>query len=273
MPSAAPDMPPCRCGNVSEGHMMKKLGPVILLAAASCSSTHEPGQVGRGTAFMPPSSVALLNGLAGRAGGALTGALSGSEAPPPPPPDAAPTDPQPAHALAYQPVLQTHPAETPLTAPATLPLSLQTPLCASQQIRTAMLELERAASQDRSGAALQSLVHAFTGVNASSSVGKVVDSGTGSDGGRYTAEQPGSFICRGVFTRETARAEADDSNASASVTAALGTLMSPPPNFVESFLVQPLQSDSFRLTLLPSTIEYSHPYSTDFTVPGARQAG
>jgi hypothetical protein len=218
--------------------------------------------------------MALLGNFAGRARGALATTLSGPASPPPPPDIAASppeAGPQPAHPLAYQPVLQTRTTET---AQATSPISLQIPVCTSQQIRTAMHDLARAASQDRNGAALQSLVHAFTGVDASSSVGEVVDSGTATDGGRYTAAQPGSFICRGVFTRENVSVRPDPSNASAGITAgALGTLMTPPPNYVENFLVLPLESNTYRLTLLPSAIDYAHPYSTEFTVPASRRAG
>jgi TPR repeat protein len=165
------------------------------------------------------------------------------------------------------------PQQTPTqssVAPAPAP-SNQVEICTSRGIRVAMQTVEDRAIRDPNGAALTMLGAIFTGINASSGRPTVIDSKIGTDGGRYTSKEPGSFVCRGLFLRGQVRIEElPDAEAAADVAAsAVDRLTKAYPSFIEWFKVKPLQDGSYILTLLPSSIQLSQEYSTQFTYPGS----
>lgn len=147
--------------------------------------------------------------------------------------------------------------------------SVQSQICTSPAIRVAMQIVEDRAIHDPSGQLLSLFGALVTGVNATAGRPLVIASKVGSDGGRYTSKDPGSFVCRGLFIRgEVNIKELPDADAAADITAAAADeLMKEYPTFVEWFKAKPLQDGSYILTLLPSSIQLSQEYSTEFTLP------
>ena len=145
----------------------------------------------------------------------------------------------------------------------------QLKICTSRNIRAAMKAVEAQAIHDPNGAALQLLGSLFTGVNASSGPPKILDSKMGTDGGRYTSKDPGSFVCRGLFLRGDVRiSETADADAASDIAAdQIQKLTEKYPSFIEWFKVKPLEEGNYRLTLLPSSIQLSRQYWKDFTYP------
>jgi hypothetical protein len=143
---------------------------------------------------------------------------------------------------------------------------LQAHMCVSRVIRSTMQSIENDAIQDPNGAALQFLAAALTGVNASANSAEIIDSASGSDGGRHTSQFPGSFICRGLFIRSNVRITSNSEDAESQLSAAaIQRLTTKYPAFTEFFIVKPLEEDTYTLTLLPSSIELSQEYSKTFT--------
>ena len=156
---------------------------------------------------------------------------------------------------------------TPAPVP---PPSNQVEICTSPAIRVAMQAVEDRAIRDPNGAALQMLGTLFTGIDASSGRPTVIDSKVGTDGGRYTSKDPGSFVCRGLFLRGQVKIEElPDADAAADVAArTVDKLTKMYPSFIEWFKVKQLQSDRYILTLLPSSLQLSREYSTEFMYSG-----
>jgi len=163
------------------------------------------------------------------------------------------------------------PPQTPAqgnAAPAPPP-SNQVAICTSSEIRVAMQTVEDHAIRDPNGAALTMLGAIFMGVDASSGRPSVLDSKIGTDGGRYTSKDPGSFVCRGLFLRGKVRIEElPDADAAADIAAkAVDRLTKIYPSFIEWFKVKQLQDGRYILTLLPSSLQLSKEYSEEFTYP------
>jgi TPR repeat protein len=156
---------------------------------------------------------------------------------------------------------------TPVPVP---PSSEQVGICTSPGIRVAMQAVEDRAIHDPNGAILQLLGAMFTGINASSGRPTVIDSKIGADGGRYTSKDPGSFVCRGLFLRRQVKIEElPDADAAADVTAGIvEKLTKMYPWFIEWFKVKQLENDRYLLTLLPSSLQLSREYFTEFTISG-----
>ena len=162
--------------------------------------------------------------------------------------------------------------ETATQSSAQIPApSNQVGICTSPPIRVAMQTVEDRAIHDPNGAALTMLGALVTGLNASSGRPIVIDSKIGTDGGRYTSKDPGSFVCRGLFLRGQVRVEElPDADAAADVAArAIDGLTKAYPSFIEWFKVKPSQDGSYILTLLPSAIQLSKEYSTEFLYLGS----
>jgi len=163
------------------------------------------------------------------------------------------------------------PGQTPTqtSAAPVPPPSNQVGICTSPAIRVAMQTVEDRAIRDPNGAALSMLGAIFTGINASSGRPTVIDSKIGTDAGRYTSKDPGSFVCRGLFLRGQVRIEElPDADAAADITAkAVDRLTKAYPSFIEWFKVKQLQESRYALTLLPSSLQLSREYSTEFTYP------
>ena len=142
----------------------------------------------------------------------------------------------------------------------------QLKICMSRNIRAAMQSVEDQAIHDPNGAALQLLAGLFTGVNASGGPPKILDSKMGTDSGRYTSKDPGSFVCRGLFLRGDVQiSETADADAASDITAdRIQKLIQKYPNFIEWFKVKSLQEGNYRLTLLPSSLQLSREYWKDF---------
>jgi|GEM_PF-2646035 len=158
-------------------------------------------------------------------------------------------------------------AETHIDPPGPpVDFAVQNAVCTSKSVRVAMQSVENRAIHDPNGAALQALTAAFTGVDASAGSATFIDSAVGADNGRYTSKDPGSFVCRALFVRGDVKIEAtDDENETAHISAKLiEEITSAHPSFIEWFKVKPLQDASFRLTLLPSSLQLAQEYSTVF---------
>jgi hypothetical protein len=168
-----------------------------------------------------------------------------------------------------------HPQQPPSIPPATpAPVSPEeqahrTQICTSSRIRTAMQLIENDAVKDPNGAMLSVLASALTGVDASSGSATILDSKDGSDGGRYTSQDPGSFVCRGLFARGDVKISAtDDADDTGRLTAkAMEGIMSTHPTFQEWFKVAPVSNGAYRATLLPSSLQLSQEYTKDFSFP------
>ena len=168
-----------------------------------------------------------------------------------------------------------HTQQQPSTPPATpAPVSPEeqahrTQICASGRIRTAMQLIEDDAVKDPNGAMLSVLANALTGVDASSGSATILDSKDGSDGGRYTSQDPGSFVCRGLFARGDVKISAtEDADDTGRLTAkAMEGIMSTHPTFQEWFKVAPLGNGAYRATLLPSSLQLSREYTKEFSFP------
>jgi hypothetical protein len=145
----------------------------------------------------------------------------------------------------------------------------RTQICTSRRIRGAMQQVEKEAIKDPNGAMLSALAGLVTGVDASAGSARILDSKNGTDGGRYTSRDPGSFVCRGLFVRGDVKIDTtDDADAGSEITAdTMKAIMSTHPTFVEWFKVKPLGNGKYRLTLLPSSIQLSREYAWEFVYP------
>jgi hypothetical protein len=129
--------------------------------------------------------------------------------------------------------------------------------------------VENEAVKDPNGALLSGLAALFTGVNASAGSATILDSKNGTDGGRYTSKDPGSFVCRGLFVHGDVKIDTtDNADGASEVTAdAMKAIMSTHPTFIEWFKVKPRGNGAYRLTLLPSSIQLSREYGREFVYP------
>jgi hypothetical protein len=147
--------------------------------------------------------------------------------------------------------------------------ALRTQICTTRRIRGAMQHVEDQAVKDPNGTVLSALAVLVTGVDASAGSAKILDSKDGTDGGRYTSKDPGSFVCRGLFVHGDVKIDTTDTADSASeMTAdAMKAIMSTHPTFTEWFKVKPLGNGVYQLTLLPSSIQLSKEYGRQFIYP------
>ncbi len=256
---------------------------MVLLAGtalACCTTPQYSGQTMMGQGYPGAGSAALLGRLAAAGRTAMVGVLGGTVpggAGNAPNAQAAwadhdagtsPATPQAHAALFAQPAGVQPPAPGNQAAGAPVSPSVQKSVCTSRQIQHAMQNVEMQAAEDPAGRSLGVLAAVFTGIDANSGGMSILASKVGNDGGRYTSKVPGSFICRGLFERIDAHASAENpANPEASLTSgAANGLAAARPNFVEFFLVAPLQPATYKLTLLPSSLQLSRTYSADFTV-------
>ncbi len=145
----------------------------------------------------------------------------------------------------------------------------RTQMCTSRRIRGVMQNVEDQAIRDPNGALLSLLGAALTGISASAGSAKILDSKDGTDGGRYTSKDPGSFVCRGLFVHGDVKIDTtDNADAVSDITAdQMRQIMSNQPSFIEWFKVTPLGGNNYRLTLLPSSFELSKEYTQEFVYP------
>ena len=89
-----------------------------------------------------------------------------------------------------------------------------------------------------------------------------------SDSGGFTANDPGSFLCQGLFDRGNVRLTASkDADATSDMTAAAGgVIMNALPSFQENFKVRPLSDGHYLLMLIPG-ISGLPTYSAEFVYP------
>jgi hypothetical protein len=148
--------------------------------------------------------------------------------------------------------------------------SVQTPgsgVCFSKRIKTVMQTIEDQQMRDPNGAMLQALACGITGVCANSGAAHIIDSAEGSDGGRYTSKDPGSFVCRGLFLRGKVNMEVvqnDDDPAPQLTKETMESLLEQYPHFIEWFKVKRLQNGHYLLSLIPTSIQLSREYSQEF---------
>jgi hypothetical protein len=145
----------------------------------------------------------------------------------------------------------------------------QPEVCKSKQIRTAMRALVRQEMSDPNAALLSFFASAVTGVSTTQGEPKLVDTQSYNDSGRYTGNDPGSFVCRGLFLRVAAdtKVEREDDLASQMTSDMMNDLLKQYPHFIEWYKVKPLQNGHYTLTIIPTTVQLSRPYSQEFTYP------
>jgi hypothetical protein len=90
-----------------------------------------------------------------------------------------------------------------------------------------------------------------------------------SDGAGYTTNDPGSFLCQGLFSRGDVHLKVgkDGDLASDLTKEEMDKVLQMFPNFEENFKVRPLQRGRFQLVLIPGVAGLTQPYSTEFTFP------
>jgi hypothetical protein len=135
-----------------------------------------------------------------------------------------------------------------------------------------MQSIEDEAVGDRNGAVLSLLVSAFTGVSAQSGPATIIGSRNGTDGGRYTAQDPGSFVCTGVLARGDVSIEAWGDGEAVLTAEAMKAIMATHSSFLEWFKAKPLSNGHYTLTLLPSAVPLSREYVRDFTYSPAHDS-
>lgn len=140
--------------------------------------------------------------------------------------------------------------------------TLRTQICASPRIRGAMQRVEDQAIHDLNGAVLAQ----FFGDAGSA---RILDSKDGTDGGRYTSQDPGSFVCRGLFLHQDLKIDTTDkADPAEQISAeAMKAIMSKYPTFVEWFKVKRTGFGAYRLTLLPSSLPLAKEYTGEFAYP------
>ncbi len=76
-------------------------------------------------------------------------------------------------------------------------------------------------------------------------------------------------VCRGFFVHLDVKIDtAEDADEASEMTAdKMKEIMASHPPFVEWFKVKPLGDGTYKLTLLPSSIQLSHEYSRQFVYP------
>ncbi len=142
-------------------------------------------------------------------------------------------------------------------------------ICRSKQIREAMQAVEDLAVHDPNGAALSLLACGITGVCGQNGRPTILQSRPASDGGRYTAHDPGSFICQGLFARGDVHltVQKDGDLESELTKEEMDRLLQQFPNFEEAFKVRPLQNGNFLLILVPISVPLSREYHQEFAYP------
>lgn len=99
----------------------------------------------------------------------------------------------------------------------------------------------------------------------------ILQSGLGpaSDGAGYTSNDPGSFLCQGLFARGDVRLKVrkEGDLASELTKSEMDQVLQAFPNLQENFKVSPLRSGRDLLILLPSVAGLSQEYSAEFSFP------
>ncbi len=145
-----------------------------------------------------------------------------------------------------------------------------TEICSARQTRHAMQSIEDQSIRDPNGAMLAMLACGVTSVCPSSTgTARILDSKTGNDGGKYTSADPGSFVCRALFLHQGIKIDlADDADAGSELTAQqITNLMNSNPTFIEWFKIKPLANGNLKLTLIPTSLQLSREYATEYTYP------
>jgi hypothetical protein len=132
-----------------------------------------------------------------------------------------------------------------------------------------MQAVEDVAIHDPNGAALSLLACGITGVCGQNGRPTILQSRPASDGGRYTAHDPGSFICQGLFARGDVHltVQKDGDLESELTKEEMDRLLQQFPNFEEAFKVRPLQNGNFLLILVPISVPLSREYHQEFAYP------
>ncbi len=144
-------------------------------------------------------------------------------------------------------------------------------ICRSKEIRSAMQVIENKEAKDPAGALLGGVACAVTGVcpDMRNMQPTILQSRPASDGAGYTSNDPGSFLCQGLFARGDVRLKVrkEGDLASELTKFEMDQVLQAFPNFQENFKVRPLQSGRYLLILLPSITGLSQEYSAEFSSP------
>jgi hypothetical protein len=147
-------------------------------------------------------------------------------------------------------------------------------ICGSQQIRAAMQIVEDQEVHDPTGMLLGAAVCGITGVCGDAEHPEnlqptILESRPARDSAGYTSNDPGSFLCQGLFARGNVHLVVGESgDLSSDLTKEeMDKVLQKLPNFVESFKVRPLQNGQYILILIPGITGLSQPYSSRFSYP------
>lgn len=150
-------------------------------------------------------------------------------------------------------------------------------LCRSKAIRVAMQVVEDQEAKDPAGNLLGAVGCALTGVcgdaaQPSNVKTKILLSRPATDGAGYTTNDPGSFLCQGLFLRgdrgKLNLAVGENGDASSELTVdAMSKLVQMFPTFEENYKVRPLQKGQYELILIPGLGGLTQSYSTQFSYP------
>jgi hypothetical protein len=149
-----------------------------------------------------------------------------------------------------------------------------TSLCYSRAVRIAMQSVENQQVKDPARMSLGALACGVTGVCGDAEHPEnmhppILDSRPATDGAGFTRNDPGSFICQGLFSRGQLHLEvsADGDLASVLTKEQVDQLLQQYPGFIENFKVRPLRDGTYQLVLIPGVGGLTQTYSTQFGYP------
>lgn len=147
-------------------------------------------------------------------------------------------------------------------------------ICKSHEIHSAMQSIVDQEATDPAGAALGLLSCGALGLcgdaaHPGSVTASILASRPATDSVGFTTNDPGSFLCQGLFAHGDIHVEAgDNGDAVADMTAEVANKYAQShPSFEENFKVRPIEPGQFELILLqlPSGFKLSRQYSTKFS--------
>jgi hypothetical protein len=149
------------------------------------------------------------------------------------------------------------------------PPEVQAKVCGSRRIRLAMQALALQTMHDPNAQALRFFGFLFMGAYLKTDPPLIVDSKVAENYADLAVDDPGSFICVGLFAQGALHAwvspDADDA-ADLTVAAAQAIMATHPPGFMW-FKVKALHEGRYQLAVVPVGVALALKYSTEFTLP------
>jgi hypothetical protein len=149
-----------------------------------------------------------------------------------------------------------------------VPAQDQSEICQSLKARLAMQSLEIKTLSDPSVVGLRVLGIAVMGVDMSAGPATLVASQVGTNVDSFTAGDPGSFVCAGLFVQSDLhfKGVTEDAEGVAELSEkTINALLATHRAFPLYFKVKHLEGNRYNLTLLQTTTKLSNQYSAEFT--------